>query len=149
MNKNKSFILLNENGTEHKFKSIEYKSEDDETFNTIKLAEMKELLNDFNDIHDINKTLSEMVDEQHEIIKKIEENVIIADVEIEKGTMELKKAEKYKKSNILKNGLLITSGLLAISSPFGLLIGTKAGLIAGAVSIISGGGFVFVKKIIK
>jgi len=111
------------------------------------LEEMKNLLVDIKDMNDINKNLAQMINDQHEIIETIEEQAVFTEAVVEKGVIELKKAEKYKSANIFRKGLLLTTGLLVMTSPIGLLIGTKAGLVAGAASLVSGGGFIVAKKI--
>lgn len=62
---------------------------------TIEDEKHKQLLEDINELNQIQQNLLNCVNEQSEQINTIEDNLTLTDLKIEKGTEDLKTAEKY------------------------------------------------------
>uniref|UniRef100_A0A2M4AHV8 Putative snare protein pep12/vam3/syntaxin 7/syntaxin 17 n=1 Tax=Anopheles triannulatus TaxID=58253 RepID=A0A2M4AHV8_9DIPT len=98
------------------------------------LRQMTHLQRDMEDIQELYQKVHVLVNEQGESVTKVEQNVELAQVEVEAGVTALRKALEYKKAVYPLAGALLGT---CIGGPIGLVVGLKAGGLAAL-----GGGLV-------
>ncbi len=108
--------------------------------------DMDEVIRDLEDLKEINETLVGTLGSQGLIIKDIENNTQFTGDQLDEATVELKQAEVYQHQYNVKKGLLLTTGILALTFPIGIIIGIKAGIAAGLIGIGSGAGAWYLKS---
>lgn len=91
--------------------------------------ELDSILQNIDDIKEINEAIGNMLDNQTDTIKKIDNNVDETDNNIIKSEKELKLAMRYKNDGII-NVVGVTSGALtgSIFGPVGAVVGATIGL---------------------
>lgn len=106
--------------------------------NNLEEKELNKLIEDIKDINEINAFLNNIVLKQHENITKIELVMETSVKNSEKGLEQVVLANDYYKSYKYNQRLLIATGVLVITCPVALLVGLKAGIISGGVSLTYG-----------
>lgn len=118
----------------------EYHETSDEVAERLKIEELEELnkiLADMDAIHEINKLLVEHLQEQKENLKEIEDCVIKTNETLDTSNIELMEAKEHQTSYFYtKTGavILVTA---VVTCPVTWVVGIKAGVIAGTISLIS------------
>uniref|UniRef100_A0A182PHQ4 t-SNARE coiled-coil homology domain-containing protein n=1 Tax=Anopheles epiroticus TaxID=199890 RepID=A0A182PHQ4_9DIPT len=98
------------------------------------LHQMENLQREMEDIQELYQKVHELVHEQGETVTRVEENVDVAQIQVEAGVTALQKALAYKKAVYPLAGAFLGS---CIGGPIGLVVGLKAGGLAAL-----GGGLV-------
>uniref|UniRef100_A0A182WIF2 t-SNARE coiled-coil homology domain-containing protein n=1 Tax=Anopheles minimus TaxID=112268 RepID=A0A182WIF2_9DIPT len=98
------------------------------------LHQMEHLQREMEDIQELYQKVHELVHEQGETVTRVEENVDVAQIQVEAGVTALQKALAYKKAVYPLAGAFLGS---CIGGPIGLVVGLKAGGLAAL-----GGGLV-------
>ncbi|EAA11806.4 AGAP005684-PA [Anopheles gambiae str. PEST] len=98
------------------------------------LRQMESLQREMEDIQELYQKVHELVHEQGETVTRVEENVDVAQIQVEAGVTALQKALAYKKAVYPLAGAFLGS---CIGGPIGLVVGLKAGGLAAL-----GGGLV-------
>uniref|UniRef100_A0A182QWU1 t-SNARE coiled-coil homology domain-containing protein n=1 Tax=Anopheles farauti TaxID=69004 RepID=A0A182QWU1_9DIPT len=98
------------------------------------LRQMENLQREMDDIQGLYQKVHELVHEQGETVTKVEENVDVAQIQVEAGVTALQRALAYKKAVYPLAGAFLGS---CIGGPIGLVVGLKAGGLAAL-----GGGLV-------
>lgn len=145
---NKTISLYdNEENKHYKLTMLEYISDNDEQQldrEKTELEELNKLLSEFNELRDVTTSLNKLVVDQHQNLDVIDKNIDDAEVNVENAVIQLEKAESYKKRSYFK-GAIVTTTVLLVSFPIGVVLGIKAALVVGTVGIV-GGGVVIAKK---
>ncbi|XP_049299561.1 syntaxin-17 [Anopheles funestus] len=98
------------------------------------LRQMEHLQHEMEDIQELYQQVHELVYDQGETVTRVEENVDVAQIQVEAGVTALQKALAYKKAVYPLAGAFLGS---CIGGPIGLVVGLKAGGLAAL-----GGGLV-------
>ncbi|XP_035913522.1 syntaxin-17 [Anopheles stephensi] len=98
------------------------------------LRQMEHLQHEMEDIQELYQKVHDLVHEQGETVTKVEENVDVAQIQVEAGVTALQRALAYKKAVYPLAGAFLGS---CIGGPIGLVVGLKAGGLAAL-----GGGLV-------
>lgn len=100
--------------------------------------EIKELNQELTDLHEIFEDFSTMVQSQNDPIAQLSQNVNAANMDVERGNIELEKARSYQ-SSYIKKGLVVGAILLAgVNIPVGLLFGAKVAASFLGISCVGG-----------
>ncbi|XP_052894166.1 syntaxin-17 [Anopheles moucheti] len=98
------------------------------------LRQMEHLQHEMEDIQELYQKVHELVYDQGETVTRVEENVDVAQIQVEAGVTALQRALAYKKAVYPLAGAFLGS---CIGGPIGLVVGLKAGGLAAL-----GGGLV-------
>jgi flagellar biosynthesis/type III secretory pathway chaperone len=110
------------------------------------IDEMDAITRDLEDIREINETIFGKLEFQGHELNKIENTADLANTNLAASHIELKQAEIHQHDANVKKGILLAAGILAITFPVGLLVGIKAGIVAGLMSVGSGAGAWYLKS---
>jgi hypothetical protein len=121
-----------------KFKAYTETSEEvTEILKVEELEELNKILADLNTIQEINRMLVDHLGEQKENLKEMEESIVVTNEVLDNVNMQLVEVKENQVSYFYtKTGavVLITA---VVTWPLSAVVGVKAGLIAGAISLVS------------
>lgn len=102
------------------------------------IDDMDAVMRDIEDLKEINETLFGHISSQNSELLNLENNTNNIVDHLDSVNLELTQAQEYQHSYNIKKGILLTTGVLMISFPVGVIIGVKAGIAAGIIGMGSG-----------